>query len=143
MRPDLIIYDRAGRKVAVIEVKNRRGTSCTWAAELRKNMLSYDQDRFARYLLIATADRLYLWKDRHSTSLIPPDYEAQADSIFAPYIQRSRLDPSTISGHAFELIVASWLTELVLGLSNQPLDWASSGFYEAIRNGRVDYQVAA
>lgn len=142
-RPDLIIQDRASRKVAVVQVKNKRGTSRAWAAELRQNILSYGRDLSADYLLVVTPDRLYLWKDRDSASPVPPDYEADAEPIFAPYIERSRLDPASLSGHAFELIVASWLGELALGLSNRPETWTSSGFFEAIRDGRIDYQVAA
>lgn len=141
--PDLIIYDRAGRKAAVVEIKNKRGTSRAWAAELRRNILAYGRDISAGYLLVVTPDRLFLWKDRDSASLVPPDYEAEAEPIFAPYIQRSRLDSTSFSGHAFELIVASWLSELALGLSNRPERWASSGFFEAIRDGRIDYQAAA
>lgn len=58
---DFVVYDREGRVVLLAEAKNRRGTSGHWAAGLRKNMLSHGVLPWAKYFLIATPERMYLW----------------------------------------------------------------------------------
>jgi hypothetical protein len=56
------------------------------------------------------------------------------------------VDPHHVSGHAFELIVAAWLSDLVR--AEEPLEqlneqkWlVESGFLTAVRDGRIAYEV--
>ena len=141
------LYDRNGQLTAIVEVKNKLGTSRQWATQLRRNMLAHGGHYNADFLLV-TPDRLYLWKNAGATPmLIQPTYEINAQPIFAPYFERAGVDPHNVSGHAFELIVAAWLSDLVR--AEEPLEQSTSGqkwlvesgFSTAVRDGRIAYEV--
>lgn len=149
-RADIVLYDHEGRLTALAEIKNKAGTSPRWAADLRRNMLTHGGSQSAPYFLIITPDRVYLWKNADGpTDSFDPSSEVEATALFKPYFDRARVTPETVSGPAFELIVGSWLADLVranraLGESvadHHPL--TDSGFVEAVREGRVEYEIAA
>jgi len=144
---DLALYDRNGQLTAVAEVKNKLGTSREWATQLRRNILAHGRPYNVDFFLLVTPDRLYLWKNAGPTPLlIRPTYETDAQPIFAPYFERAGVDPHHVSGHAFALIVAAWLSDLVR--AEEPLEqlneqkWlVESGFLTAVRDGRIAYEV--
>src|SRR5579859_4465047 len=103
---DFVAYDREGRVVLLAEAKSRRGTSENWAARLRRNMLSHGVLPLAKYFLIATPERMYLWKqDRPNPADVPPEFTIDATKVFQPYFQKLAQEPSTIGPEAFELLV--------------------------------------
>ena len=106
---DLALYDRGGRLTAVAEIKNRHGTSRQWAAQTRRNILAHGSSCNADYFLLVTPDRLYPWKDAGTDPVrIPPTFEADTQSEFAPYFEKAGLDSHHVSGTAFELLVSTW-----------------------------------
>lgn len=146
---DLALYNRHGQLTAIAEVKNKLGTSREWATQLRRNILAHSGHYKADFFLLITPDRLYLWKNAGTApTLIQPHYEINAEPVFAPYFNRAGVDPHNISGHAFELVVAAWLSDLVR--SEEPPEqftngqkWlVESGFLMAVRDGRLTYEVA-
>ncbi len=147
---DLELFSRDGQLRAVAEVKNRRGTSGDWAAQLRRNVLAHGGFPDTEFFLMVTPDRLYLWR-RSGTEpiVVHPAYEIDARPIFAPYFERAGVDPDGLSGPAFELVVETWLADLMRAdaLSAQSAaernGLAESGFLEAIKNGRIEYEAAA
>jgi hypothetical protein len=147
---DMALFSRDGQLTAVAEVKNRRGTSGEWAAELRRNILAHGGFPQADFFLMVTPDRLYLWKPSgNQPDLVEPAYEIDARPIFAPYFERSRVDPRHVSGPAFELVVDAWLADLMrpnpLSAKNRAEQdgLSESGFLAAIRDGRIEYETAA
>jgi hypothetical protein len=147
-RADLALYDRDGQLAVVAEVKNKLGTSGEWAAKLRRNILAHGGFRGAEFFLLATPDRLYLWKGAGlEPAVVPPTYEIDARSIFQPYLERTGTDSGAMSESAFELVVGAWLADLTR--SEEPSKelaerqgWLiESGFLNAVRNGRVAYEV--
>ena len=107
---DFIAYDRQGRVVLLAEAKSRRGTSEQWAAGLRRNMLSHGLLPLAKYFLIATPERLYLWNQEHPDQAdAAPEYSIDAAKEFQPWFRRLSLEPSDIGPEAFELLVHAWL----------------------------------
>ncbi len=148
LRADIGIFDRSGQLTVVAEIKNRLGTSCDWAAKTRRNILAHNGLCRAEYFLLITPDRLYLWKDGGAEPhQIPPTYEAQMKSEFARYFAGAGIDPSQVSRHAFELLVAAWLSD-VIRLEGEAKDsaenrsWlAESGFLAAVKEGRIEYEV--
>ena len=147
---DLALYDRGGRLTAVAEVKNKYGTCKEWAAKTRRNMLAHGSSCNADYFLIVTPDRLYLWKDAGiDPDPIPPAFEADTQSEFAPYFERAGLDPRHVSGHAFELLVSAWLGDVIRseGAAEKfagDRSWlAASGFHTAVKDGRVKFEAPA
>lgn len=150
MSPRTDLINRDGQLSAVVEVKSRRHTSREWAAQLRRNLLAHGDFPQARFFLLVTPDRLYLWKGNGTQpKAVLPTYELEANPIFAPYFERAGLDPRDVSDPAFELVVAAWLSDLVHseGASGRPAadqaELRDSGFLEAIRAGRVEYGMAA
>lgn len=147
---DLTLYDRDGRPTAVVEIKNKMGTGREWAAQLRRNILAHGDFRSVEYFLLATPDRLYLWRGAGGKA-VPgdPTFEIDAHPYLQPYFARARVDPATVSRQAFELIVGSWLADLMRSDSRtekreSEQSWlVDSGFLSAVSNGRVEYDLAA
>jgi hypothetical protein len=111
---DLVAYSPDGEIALIAEVKSRTDTSRSWATRMRRNMLAHDVVPNSRFLLLALPDRLYLWKDISNTpELIEPTYELDATPFFQPYYERANISPDHLSGQSFELIVTSWLNELI------------------------------
>lgn len=149
LHADLALYDRNGQLVALVDVKNKIGTNSEWAADLRRNLLSLGEFGPVVYFLVVTPERVYLWKDggNQSASLMP-DYEIEAHSFLAPYIQHARIPPGGVGGAAFELAVGSWLADLMRGHDRGSERSArerlqESGLIDAASNGRVEYDLAA
>jgi hypothetical protein len=147
-RADLVLYDRNGQLTAIVEVKNKLGTSREWAAQLRRNILAHGEYYCADFFLLVTPDRLYLWKNAGTTPvLVSPMYEVDTQPIFAPYFKSAGIDPRHASGHAFELVVTAWLGDLVRSgerpekLTNGQRWLVESGFLTAVRDGRIEYEV--
>ena len=147
---DLVLYDRGGRLTAVAEVKNRHGTSQEWAAQTRRNILAHGSSFNADYFLLVTPDRLYLWKDTGTDPVkIPPTFEADTQSEFAPYFEKAGLDPRNISGAAFELLVSTWLGDVIRseGAAEKftgHRSWLTkSGFHTAVKDGRLEFEATA
>lgn len=144
---DLALYDRSGRLIAVAEIKNKLGTSREWAAQTRRNLLAHGQGYSADFFLLVTPDRLYVWKGAGTESVqAPPTYEADTRPGLAPYFESAGVDPRDVSGHAFELLVGAWLSDLIrfeetTGASSEDQAWLSkSGFRNAVKGGHVEYE---
>ena len=149
-RTDLALYDRNDRLTAVAEIKNKPGTSREWAARTRRNILAHGGSCGADFFILVTPDRLYLWKDAGTDPVrIPPTYEADTQLEFAPYFESAGVDPRHVGGHAFELLVATWLGDVIRseGTGEEPAgdrSWlAESGFRAAVKDGRIEYEAAA
>lgn len=63
-------------------------------------------------------------------------------NVFGIKMQISSL-PSAFTGYAFELLVSSWLANILRGESDVPEELTSSGFLAAVRNDRIAAQAAA
>ena len=144
---DLALYDRSGRLTAIAEIKNKLGTSREWAARTRRNLLAHGRAFSADFFLLVTPDRLYVW-ERAGTEPVqaPPPYEADTRPGLAPYFESAGVDPRYVSGHAFELLVGAWLSDLIRseemrGESSDDQKWlAKSGFRNAVKGGHVEYE---
>ncbi len=147
-QPDFFLYDRIGRLAAVIEVRNRRGTSSQWAAELRRNLLAhFETYRGAPFFLLATPDRLYIWKDAatdlaEDSAPVLPDYEVNAKPLFSRYLEGSGRKLEEIHGPTFELVVLSWLGDLTREARGFG-ELETSGLRDAAQDGRIADPVAA
>ena len=110
---DFIAYDRDGRVLLLAEAKSRHGTSESWAAGLRRNMLSHGLLPDSKYFLIATPENLYLWRHEKSDSTTaPPEVTVDAKKVLEPYFQKLQQEPSKIGPEAFEHLVLAWLKDI-------------------------------
>lgn len=147
---DLSLYDSDGRLAALAEIKNRTGTSGKWAAKTRRNLLAHGVGSGSDYFLLITPDRLYAWKDAGtSPGEVWPTFEADIGPTFAPYFSHAGIVPDQVSGQAFELVVAAWLSDVVRCADRRDQDaddrgWLDeSGLRAAIQNGRVEHEAVA
>jgi hypothetical protein len=151
LRADIIGYSHDKRLVLVGEVKNKKNTSPNWATQLRRNILAHSQrPPSSDYFLVATPDRLYLWKSAgDSLSSDARPLEVDARQIFASYLERAGVAPESASSPAFELAVAAWLADLAQSvelrakLAAELPSLLDSGFLDAIKDGQIALEKAA
>ena len=146
---DMVAYSPDGQITLIVEAKSKTKTSRSWATRMRRNMLAHGVAPKSRFLLLALPDRLYLWKDAENTpDLLEPTYELDAAPFFQPYYARAHCSPDQLTAESFELIVTSWLNELIRsGISaNVPeterRSLQESGLLDAIKGGSVAVEVS-
>lgn len=93
-------------------------------------------------------DRFYLWKNSDSNDeSILPAYMIDAKPILQPYLTKSGVTANQISEMSLELIIESWLGELIhkspdeIDVSQQWL--IESGLYGALVGGSLKREVMA
>lgn len=148
-RLDLAVYSRDDELVLIVEVKTKLGASREWAARLRRNILAHGLFPSPKFLLLALPDRFYLWKDAGNNLVeVEPTYTIDARPILASYFEQAGVAPDQISGESFELVVASWLSELIHSNEMPEGDGVAwnwlieSGLYNAVVGGRLMPEVA-
>lgn len=148
---DLSVKDQNDQLILVVEIKSKTGVSTDWATRFRQNILARDTSSKAPYFLLIFPDNLYLWTNDGDANADrdEPAYVASADSIIRPYFERVSTRPRQLSEKSLELIVASWLSE-ILPSENYPeriddsQDWLlDSGLYDALTGGRLEFQAVA
>ncbi len=107
-RADLAVYNSEGELKIIVEIKGRHWTTAEWATHTRRNMAAHGNLSDVDYFIIATQDRLYVWKESGSEpDLVKPTYEVEMRSILERYFEESRLDGNNISEYALELVMGS------------------------------------
>src|SRR5258708_1555818 len=142
MGVDFAIYDQAGRLVAVAEAKKRQGITSAWAREWARNFLAHGGATSPPYLLLFTPDHVYLWKRPVESGETEPTHILDASALFRSYYSRPEVDPERISSQGFELLVGSWLHDVLhrpWPTSDEDVrSLEQSGFLEAVRDGHVE-----
>ncbi|HEY9619378.1 MAG TPA: hypothetical protein V6C78_03370 [Crinalium sp.] len=154
MRPDsgwdLSVDNRDGQLALVVEVKRKTNVSPEWAAKLRRNIFAHGTFPKAPYFLMVFPDRFYLWANAEAyQEQSEPTYSIDASPILQPYFERAGVISGQISGDSLELIVTSWLGEIIH--SNQlpeniddSQQWLiDSGLYAALVGGKFEHEAAA
>lgn len=76
-------------------------------------MLSHGILPLSKYFLIATPERMYLWKQQETHAAdAPPEFTIDAEMVFRPYFQKLQQEPLNIGPEAFEILVLTWLTDI-------------------------------
>lgn len=147
-RWDLVVYDRNDQLVLIGEVKNRLHASPEWAARLRRNIFAHGVFPNAPYFLMVFPDTLYLWTSTDpSDEAAMPSYTVDARPVLQPYFEQVAVPTDRIGSKSLEIIVASWLSELIHGeLPPEELErsqaWLTeSGLYAAVAKGRLEHEV--
>lgn len=143
-KADLVAYSPNGEIVLIVEVKAKTKTSRLWATQMRRNLLAHGMIPNSRFFLLALPDRLYLWKNvSNLPELVEPSYEMNATPFFKPYFENAGINAEDLSSQSFELIVVSWLNELIYsGISkNLPNEQKqilhNSGLLEELKGSNV------
>ncbi len=146
-RADLAVYNSEGELKIVVEIKGRHGTTTDWATHTRRNMAAHGNLSNVDFFIIATKDRLYVWKKSgNKPELVKPTYEIDLRSELERYFKASKLESNDISGYALELLIATWLNDishstLFKEKNRNVQNWISeSGIMNAVENGRVEFE---
>ncbi len=147
---DLSVYNRDGQLVLVVEVKRKTNVSTEWAAKLRRNILAHGVFPKAPYFLIALLDKFYLWTNAEAhLDLSEPNYTIDARPILKPYFERAGVTAEQISPQSLELIITSWLGEIIHSEKlpenvDTSQDWLiDSGLYTALAGGKFEHEAVA
>jgi hypothetical protein len=147
---DIVVYDKNGQLALIAEVKNKQGTSKEWAAKMRRNMYAHGFMPNAPFFLLALPDHFYLWKNPTGTGEeIEPTQQIDPAPFLQPYFEKAGVSPGTVTGKSFELIVGSWLNQILRAnrpedIQNHGQDWLlHSGLFEALAGGYLKFETAA
>jgi len=149
LKVDLAVYDRRQNLVLTVETKKILGVSDDWATQLRRNILTHGVYPRARYFLLATPDKFFLWVGKiKRSSTLGPDYSVDVESILAPFFKEFGTDAASVSEFIFDQIVGKWLRSIMYpnlnGTKHQLPDWVEhSGLGEAIHQGDFFFEMAA
>lgn len=89
--PDLVIRDKNGKPIAVVEVKSRDKLPADVATEMRRNMLSRGLPAQIPYFLLLSQDNGYLWRETsHLDPDTPPEYHFPMKNVIRQYSLRNR-----------------------------------------------------
>lgn len=148
MQADIAVYGPDQRLELVVEVKNRVGASRDWAMAMRENLLTFGAIPREPFFLLALSQHFYLWNKDTRDPQAPPDYEVPADRVLAYYLQGLDRPLIEFGREGLELLVSSWLQDLVATLPGDPslgsdISWLiESGLYAAVQGGHVLATVA-
>jgi hypothetical protein len=140
---DFVVQSPDQQNQLIVETKTKVAASPDWVARLRRNLLADPRWPAARFFLLALPDRFYLWKNGTSQADVPPDFEVDAREVLRPYVGKLTTDLSALNRYSFELVVRSWLDDLV-NSNREPADlpeserWVvDSGLYDAVNRGYI------
>jgi hypothetical protein len=141
-RADFAVFNRAGDLVVIAEAKTKVDGGPQWATGWFRNYLADRRGSAPAFVLLATPERVFLWKQPSAASSPEPTAIADARGLFSAYLQRSNLAPTDLSGSTFELVVGAWLNDFSQGLwqpssTDETRALVETGLFEAIENGRV------
>lgn len=154
---DVAVYGTDGSLQLEVEVKSRPGASTEWAAKMLRNMVVHEAVPTAPYFMLVLPDVTYLWQVQNLLRRpdnswvetgIEPDYEFDTAQALGPYVDGSYDTLVGLSDEGLELLVASWLTDLMNSdLSGKEagtdLHWFfDSGLCHAVKKGSVATEAA-
>jgi len=139
---DFSIYDHSGHLAAVAEAKKKPGITRAWAAKWARNFLAHARRTSPAYLLLITPEQVYLWERPAESAEAEPTYVFDSNFLFEPYLRRLEVDPRRMSPQAFELLVGSWLHDVLRrgwpAEHDHLAPLAQSGFLDAVKDGHVE-----
>jgi hypothetical protein len=147
IRPDLVIYSRDNEPSLIVEVKNKRAVSESWARDFRRNLLAHGGFPRAPYFLLVTPDQLYLWSPGSDGLDAPPDASASTRDtlkVFLDALPSERMDEVSL-----EMVTHAWLSSLAgPSLARDDVrrqhEWlVDSGLFDSIEGGHVELEPAA
>jgi hypothetical protein len=144
---DFAVFSEDGQLAAIAEAKKKTDARPGWATAWFRNYLAHQQSSAPPFVLLATPEKLYVWKRPSEKSSSEPTAVADGRRLFSPYL-RSKLDPADLSSRTFEFVVGAWLDDLSHHLwrpsaPEEIIAFVETGLLEAVQNGRVVADVAA
>jgi len=142
---DFAVFNEDGQLIAIAEANRKLNTDARWASDWLRNFATYQRTPMPPFVLLATPEKLYVWKQQPDPDSFEPIAVTNARRLFSSY---TNYDPVDLSKPGFEFIVGAWLDNMSHGLwqPSEPDDvraFVETGLLEAVQNGRVVAQMAA
>jgi hypothetical protein len=143
---DLLVNNYQGKLILGVEVKSKINTSSARGVQVRHNILIDNPIQKIPFFLMVFPDRFYLCTNPEIySSQIERIYSIDTLSVLKPYFERAGIIPGKIRGDSFELLVASWLSDVINSEQlpeefDESQRWLiDSGLYVAISGGNLKY----
>jgi hypothetical protein len=139
------VIEKRGVPILAVEARNVVSPSSEYAAEFLQNILAHGDIPKSEYFLLALRNRLYLWRDPTAPVSLP-DFEGDTSDALEPYLVRLRRPLDKLSQSGFEMLIQSWVGELVMGIlpNGGYQNWlVDSGVAVAVRDGYIRTNIAA
>lgn len=146
---DILVYDRNGQVVVIIEAKSKFNTTKEWAAQMRRNMLAHNLLPAAPYFILALPDIFYFWNEPHlAFESVNPMLQINPKPFLEPLAYILNTSLNSISGQRFELIISTWLNNVLTSsvedlLRNNQRWIVDTGLFEKIAGGYIKVAEAA
>lgn len=140
---DLAVYDRRGRRTALVEVKAWTGTNSSWAAGHRSSLLRDYEPPEADWFIFLAPDRLYAWRGSAAPGE-PPACELDVSPLLAPYFKRVEMTPEQVEPVAFEMLALWWLSDLACATPSQVApQLRCAGWVQAVSGAEIEREARA
>lgn len=142
-RPDIVISDRSGMAVAIIQVRALADASAQTATRYMRNLLAHGFVPHARYVLLITPDTGYLWPSPEAVlHESAPTLTFSMDGITRHYLP-SDGSSTPVRDLVLDAIATQWLWDLTDGVTvddGVTSNLRESGFLSAVQGGLVKVQ---
>ena len=143
---DLLVNNYRGKPILGVQLKTKINTSSDWAVKFRHNILMDSYVQKIPFFLMVFPDRFYLCTNPEIySSQIERIYCTDTLSVLKPYFEGAGIIPEKIREDSFELLVASWLSDIINSEKlpeefDESQRWLiDSGLYTAISGGHLKY----
>src|SRR4051795_5525951 len=109
------VIEKRGVPILAVEARNEVSPSPEYAAEFLRNILAHGDIPDAQYFLLAFRNELYLWRDPTAPVSLP-DFQGDTADTLEPYLARLRRPLDKLSQSGFEMLIQSWVGEVVMGI---------------------------
>ncbi|MDB5246972.1 MAG: hypothetical protein JWQ40_1366 [Segetibacter sp.] len=146
---DILVYNRNRQPVVIIEAKSKFNTTKEWAGQMRRNMLAHNLLPSAPYFILALPDVFYFWEVKSfSFDTVNPTLQIDPKPFLEPLANIINVSLDRISGQRFELIIATWLNNVLASteedlLRNNQTWIVETGLFEKIAGGFIKVAEAA
>lgn len=134
-RADIVV--RSDNFKLFVEVKGGGGqSSADWAARYRRNLVEHQVIPKTEYFLLALPDYLYLWKEKNTIEVIPPDYVVRTFKVLKKYLTILDAEPKVIEKEGLQFALSTWLKEATLSSERPPE--GSDAYKLLVESGLLD-----
>ena len=133
-RADILVHSDDFK--LIVRVKGGGQSSAEWAARYRRNLVEHDLIPTTEYFLLAVPDYLYLWKEKGTLEVVPPDYVVRTFNVLKKYLTTSDAEPKVIDKDGLQFALSSWLRDATFSAKRPPK--GSDAYKLLVESGLLD-----
>lgn len=139
---DFVVQSDDNQVKLLVEAKTKADPSNEWVARIRKNAMEQTARADNTYFILALPDQFHIWSHAEQTATVKPDFSVSTREVLKSYIGGLESDLTDLSEQGFELVVRTWLEDLIRTASAANVSalqsWiVNSGLHERIKNAHI------